>query len=127
MYLLGSNDLIGSGSSSGSGFSSGTLYYIWSLCEFQNLATFCILFAGDYVSIMESLTFNGSATYDQQCLNITILNDDAMESSVFMSQREIFRVLLSISEPNDAVQLGVQTALVIIEDDDCKLSVYTTI
>lgn len=97
----------------------------------HNTRTYCtiyilVLFAGDYVDIMESLTFNGSATFDQQCLNITILDDDVMELSTFMSQREAFQVLLRIPEPNDAVQLGNQTALVTIVDDDRKLSANTT-
>ena len=85
-----------------------------------------VLFAGDYVNIMESLTFNGSTTFDQQCSNITILDDDVMELSIFMSRRKVFQVLLRIPEPNDAVQLGIQTALVTIIDDDRKLSANTT-
>ena len=69
---------------------------------------------------MESLVFDGSVTSDRQCVNITILDDDRMESSIFSPQPEVFQVLLNVSEPNDAVQLEVQTALVSIEDDDCK-------
>ena len=69
---------------------------------------------------MESLVFNGSATSDRQCVNITIVDDDRRESSIFTTQREVFQVLLRVSEPNDTVQLGVQTAFVSIEDDDCK-------
>ena len=78
------------------------------------------LFTADYISIMESLVLNGSATSDRQCVNITIVDDDRRESSLFTPQPEVFQVLLNVSEPNDAVQLGVQTALVSIEDDDCK-------
>ena len=73
---------------------------------------------------MESLVFNGSATSDRQCVNITILDDDLRETSTFSPQPEVFQVLLNVSEPNDAVQLGVQTASVSIEDDDCKYSVW---
>jgi len=69
---------------------------------------------------MESLFFNGSATFDRQCVNITILDDDVRESSIIRSQPEVFRVLLRSS---DAAQLGVQTSLVSIEDDDCKLNI----
>ena len=70
---------------------------------------------------MESLTFDGSVTSDRQCVNITILDDDENESpSRFGSSLEIFQVRLNISELNDAVQLGIQTAFVSIEDDDCK-------
>ena len=77
----------------------------------------------DYISIMESLIFNGSATSDRQCVNITIVDDDLTESSIFTPQPEVFQVLLRVSEPNDAIQLGVQIASVSIEDDDCKYSV----
>lgn len=78
-------------------------------------------FTADYIDIMESLTFDGSVTSDQQCVNITILDDDENESpSIFGSSLEIFQVRLNISELNDAVQLGIQTAFVSIEDDDCK-------
>ena len=78
------------------------------------------LFTADYISLTESLVFNGSATSDRQCVNITIVDDDRRESSIFTTQREVFQVLLRVSEPNDTVQLGVQTAFVSIEDDDCK-------
>lgn len=78
------------------------------------------LFTADYISLMESLVFNGSATSDRQCVNITIVDDDRRESSIFTTQREVFQVLLRVSEPNDTVQLGVQTAFISIEDDDCK-------
>ena len=81
-------------------------------------------FTADYISIMESLVFNGSATSDRQCVNITILDDDLRETSIFNPQPEVFQVLLNVSEPNDAVQLEVQTASVLIEDDDCKYSVW---
>ena len=70
---------------------------------------------------MESLVFEGSATFDRQCVNITILDDDERESPTLFPQPEVFQVLLRMSEPNDAVQLGVQVATVFIEDDDCKL------
>ena len=70
---------------------------------------------------MESLVFDGSSTSDRQCVNITIVDDDRRESSLFTPQPEVFQVLLNVSEPNDAVQLGVQTASISIEDDDCKL------
>ena len=76
---------------------------------------------------MESLVFNGSATFDRQCVNITILDDDVRELSAIGPQPEQFRVLLRMSEPNDEVQLGVQTAIVSIQDDDCKLNVCKTI
>jgi len=56
-------------------------------------------------------------------VNITILDDDVRESSIIRSQPEVFRVLLRESEPSDAVQLGIQTSLVSIEDDDCKFNV----
>ena len=72
---------------------------------------------------MESLVFNGSATFNRQCVNITILDDDVRESSIIRSQPEVFRVLLRESEPSDAVQLSIQTSLVSIEDDDCKLNI----
>ena len=72
---------------------------------------------------METLVFNQSSTSNRQCLNITILDDDRRESSIFRPRPEIFQVLLNISEPNDAVQLGIQTALVSIEDDECKYAV----
>lgn len=78
------------------------------------------LFTADYISLMESLVFNGSATSDRQCVNITIVDDDRRESSIFTTHREVFQVLLRVSEPNDTVQLGVQTAFISIEDDDCK-------
>ena len=68
---------------------------------------------------MESLVFDGSATSDRQCVNITILDDDVRESPILSSQPEVFQVQLNVS--NDAVQLGIQTAFVSIEDDDCKL------
>jgi len=72
-------------------------------------------------NVMGSLTFDGSVTSDRQCVNITILDDDENESpSIFGSSLEIFQVRLNISELNDAVQLGIQTAFVSIEDDDCK-------
>jgi len=92
-------------------------------------AILCIytLFTADYVSLMESLFFNGSATFDRQCVNVTILDDDVRELSAFGPQPEQFRVLLRMSEPNDEVQLRVQTAIVSIQDDDCKLNVYKTI
>ena len=61
--------------------------------------------------------------FDRQCVNITILDDDVRESSIIRSQPEVFRVLLRESEPSDAAQLGAQTALVSIEDDDCKLNI----
>ena len=57
---------------------------------------------------------------DRQCVNITILDDDVRESSIIRSQPEVFQVLLRSS---DAAQLGVQTSLVSIEDDDCKLNI----
>jgi len=72
---------------------------------------------------METLVFNQSSTSDRQCVNITILDDDRRESSIFWPRPEIFQVLLNISEPNDAVQLGIQSALVSIEDDECKYAV----
>ena len=75
---------------------------------------------------MESLVFNGSATSDRQCVNITILDDDLRETSIFNPQPEVFQVLLNVSEPNDAVQLEVQTASVSIQDDDCKYSVWNS-
>ena len=75
-------------------------------------------FTGDFISIMESLVFDGSATSDRQCVNITILDDDFRESSIFSPRPELFQVLLNAS--NDAAQLDVQTAFVSIEDDDCK-------
>ena len=68
---------------------------------------------------MESLVFDGSATSDRQCVNITILDDDLRESPTFGPQPEVFQVQLSVS--SDAVQLGVQNASVAIEDNDCKL------
>lgn len=68
---------------------------------------------------MESLVFDGSATSDRQCVNITILNDDERESPTFGPLAERFRVRLNVS--NDAVQVETQTAFVSIEDDDCKL------
>ena len=58
--------------------------------------------------------------FDRQCVNITILDDDVRESSIIRSQPEVFQVLLRSS---DAAQLGVQTSLVSIEDDDCKLNI----
>ena len=76
---------------------------------------------------MESLVFNGSATFDRQCVNITILDDDVRELSAIGPQPEQFRVLLRMSESNNEVQLGVQTAIVSIQDDDCKLNVCKTI
>ena len=75
-------------------------------------------FTGDFISIMESLVFDGSATSDRQCVNITILDDDFRESSIFSPRPELFQVLLNAS--NDAAQLDVQTAFVSIEDADCK-------
>lgn len=78
-------------------------------------------FTADYIDIMESLVFEGSATFDRQCVNITILDDDEREPPTLFSQPEVFQVLLRMSELNDAVQLGVQDATVSIEDDDCKL------
>jgi len=81
------------------------------------------LLTADYISIMDSLVFNGSAMFDRQCVNITILDDDVRESSIIRSQPEVFRVLLRESEPSDAAQLGIQTSLVSIEDDDCKLNI----
>ena len=77
-------------------------------------------FTADYISIMESLVFDGSATSDRQCVNITILDDDLRESSIFSPRPELFRVRLNVS--NNAAQLDVQTAVVSIEDDDCKYS-----
>ena len=81
---------------------------------------YTILFTADYISIMESLVFNGSATSDRQCVNITIVDDDLRESPIFSPRAEFFQVRLNAS--NDAVQLDVQTAFVSIEDDDCKYS-----
>lgn len=80
------------------------------------------LFTADYITLMESLVFNGSATSDRQCVNITIVDDDRRETSIFTftPQPEVFQVLLRVSEPNNTVQFGVQTAFVSIEDDDCK-------
>ena len=75
-------------------------------------------FTADYISIIESLVFSGSATSDRQCVNITILDDDLRESSIFSPRPELFQVLLNAS--NDTAQLDVQTAFVSIEDDDCK-------
>jgi len=75
---------------------------------------------------MESLFFNGSATFARQCVNITILDDDVRELSAIGVQPEQFRVLLRMSEPSDDVQLRV-TAIVSIQDDDCKLNVCKTI
>jgi len=72
---------------------------------------------------MESLFFNGSATFDRQCVNITILDDDVRELSAIGPQPEQFQVNLRMSEPNDEVKLRVQTAIVSIQDDDCKLTV----
>jgi len=85
--------------------------------------TIYTLFTADYVSVMESLFFNGSATFDRQCVNITILDDDVRELSAIGPQPEQFRVLLRMSEPNDEVQLSIQTAIVSIQDDDCKYAV----
>ena len=72
---------------------------------------------------MESLFFNGSATFDRQCVNITILDDDVRELSAIGPQPEQFQVNLRMSEPNDEVKLRVQNAIVSIQDDDCKLTV----
>ena len=77
-------------------------------------------FTADFISIMESLVFSGSATSDRQCVNITILDDDVRETSTFNPQPEVFRVRLNAS--NNAAELNVQTAFVSIEDDDCKYS-----
>lgn len=85
------------------------------------------LFAADYVSIMEPLAFNGSATSDRQCVNITILNDDLRESLVFNPQPEVFQVQLNVSYSNDAIMLGIQTAFIAIEDDDCKSNKFVKI
>ena len=60
-------------------------------------------------------------------MNITILDDDVRELSAIGPQPEQLWVLLRMSEPNDEVQLGVQTAIVSIQDDDCKLNVCKTI
>jgi len=91
-----------------------------TLTAFNSYNAYYTLFTADYVSIMDSLVFNGSAMLDRQCVNITILDDDVRESSIIRSQPEVFRVLLRSS---DAAQLGVQTSLVSIEDDDCKLNI----
>ena len=94
----------------------------------SHIYTIYTLFTADYVNIMESLFFNGSATFDRRCVNITILDDDVRELlSAIAPRPEQFWVLLRMSEPNDEVQLGVQTAIVSIQDDDCKLNVCKTI
>lgn len=76
---------------------------------------------------MEPLAFDGSATSDRQCVNITILNDDLRESLVFNPQPEVFQVQLNVSDSNDAIMLGIQTAFIAIEDDDCKSNIFVKI
>jgi len=73
---------------------------------------------------MEPLVFDGSATSDRQCVNITILNDDLRESLVFNPQPEVFQVQLNVSDSNDVIQLGIRTAFIAIEDDDCKSNIF---
>jgi len=100
---------------------------MYSQSAILRIYTIYTLFTADYVSVTEFLFFNGSATFDRQCVNITILDDDVRELSAIGPQPEQFRVLLRMSEPNDEVQLRVQTAIVSIQDDDCKLTVCKTI
>ena len=76
-----------------------------------------ILFTADYISIMESLVFNGSATSDRQCVNITIVDDDIPESRF----SEFFTVrILPAEESENEILLQNNQATIQIDNDDRK-------
>ena len=78
------------------------------------------LFTADYISIMESLVFNGSATSDRQCVNITILDDDIPESRF----SEFFTVrILPAEESENEIVLQNSWATIQIDNDDRKLNI----
>ena len=69
---------------------------------------------------MESLVFNGSATSDRQCVNITILDDDIPEgrSSEFFTVR-----ILPAEESENQIVLQNSQATIRIDNDDRKLNI----
>ena len=78
------------------------------------------LFTADYISIMESLVFNGSATSDRQCVSITILDDDIPEGRF----SEFFTVrILPAEESENEIVLQNSQATIWIDNDDRKLNV----
>ena len=81
---------------------------------------FTFLFTADYINIMESLVFNGSATSDRQCVNITILDDDIPEGRF----SEVFTVRILPAEENEnEILLQNSQATIQIDNDDRKLNI----
>ena len=69
---------------------------------------------------MESLVFNGFATSDRQCVNITILDDDIPEGRF----SEFFTVRILPAEENEnEILLQNSRATIQIDNDDRKLNV----
>ena len=81
---------------------------------------FTFLFTADYINIMESLVFNGSATSHRQCVNITILDDDIPEGRF----SEVFTVRILPAEENEnEILLQNSQATIQIDNDDRKLNI----
>ena len=74
---------------------------------------------GDYIPMFNAeLTFNPDTNGEPQCVDLQLQNDDILESD------ESFLIILSQTIDDAAVVLGLDTATVIISDDDSML-IYT--
>jgi len=81
-----------------------------------------LILTADYISIMESLVFAGTTTFDRQCVNIIILDDDISEGRF----SEFFTVEIRVAEEDaNEVLLQSNSAFINIIDDDRKLNFYT--
>lgn len=71
---------------------------------------------------MESLVFAGNATFDRQCVNIIILNDDISEGRF----SEFFTVGIRAAEGDEnEVLLQRNSTSINVFDDDRKLNFHT--
>lgn len=68
---------------------------------------------GDYGSLSDQLTFSASVT--RQCVNISIVDDDAYED-IF----EDFEATLTLEEDDPAITINPERAVINIMDDDSK-------
>ena len=65
----------------------------------------------EYVGISSDVTFvPGSASSDVQCMNISIIDDTALEGN--------FSFIVSLTSSDPDVLVGRDTATIIITDDD---------
>jgi len=82
-----------------------------NLCSFVTSATFTATATDDYIHTSNDITFNsGSAAASTGCTNISIIDDNALESN------QTFTVTLTTSDPD--VILGSNVTTITIVDND---------